>query len=378
MIRFGRGKERPGPTYLCLSQRNAAATSKKLALPSKPVDIAVTSLDGRLDVLIHTEEIGWIVLALDGRQALIVVPVAGFDALLALFHHEIYVRAARRMGMQIVPVLSGPVHDAVLIGRVGIDSHNHLGPGGIPVAPRRLVLAHPMRRSVHRIEVHGRVHGRQLGAVLHVEPDRLVAQLIDKVRFPIVLEPGRVERIEHALERRMRDGADQVQGRRQKAPDRLERFLGLLQRPGVAPDYPTHFLVVEMLGKRRPRRHDQEGEETVDIIGCLRDELAIPLHHLRRLVQLPKHGAAIIGMDGVGLKHERSDDSEVSTTATQSPEKILMMPLVGSHQGAIGQHDVSTDQVVDRETAFTGQVPYPPAQGEPAHPGRGNDPAGYR
>src|SRR5438128_6137877 len=90
--------------YLCPSHRNWAAASKKLTLPCSPVDIPVASLCDGLDVLIHAKEIGGIVRALDGCQALVVVPIARFDALLALlFHHEIHVRAARRIGMHILP-----------------------------------------------------------------------------------------------------------------------------------------------------------------------------------------------------------------------------------------------------------------------------------
>src|SRR5712691_5187947 len=63
---------------LCLSYRNLVAASKKLALPCSPVDIPVAALYGGLDVLIHAEEIGGIVRALDGRQALVVVPIGGF------------------------------------------------------------------------------------------------------------------------------------------------------------------------------------------------------------------------------------------------------------------------------------------------------------
>src|SRR5215469_15110793 len=60
---------------LCLVHRNRVATSKKPVLPCSPVDIAVV-LSARLDVLIYTEEIGWIVFPLDGCQALIVVSIA--------------------------------------------------------------------------------------------------------------------------------------------------------------------------------------------------------------------------------------------------------------------------------------------------------------
>src|SRR5258708_18170896 len=235
-----------------------------------------------------------------------------------------------------------------------------------------------VRRSVHWIEVHRRVHRRHLGAVLYVELDRLVAQFVHKVRFPIPLESWWVQRIEHALQRRVRDGTNEVQGWREFLPDRFERFLGLLHRPGVAPHHPAHVLAVKRFGEGRPWRNYQESEEAVDVIGCLGDEPPIPLYYLRCLVQLPQHGAAIDGMDRVSLEHERGDDAEVSATAAQSPEQIRMMLLVGCHKAAVCQYDVGGDQVVAREAAFAGQVPQPSAQGESAHAGRGNDPAGYR
>ena len=162
----------------------------------------------------------------------------------------------------------------------------------------------------------------KLGAVLDIAVDGLVAQLVHKVRFPIPLESWRVQRIEHALQRRVWDGTNQVQGWRELLPDRLEGCLGQLHRPGVAPDDPTHLLAVEMLGKRRPRRHDQEGKEAVDVIGRLRDELPVPLHHLGGLLQIPEHGPAIDGVDWVSLEHERGDDAEVTAAAAQRPEQI--------------------------------------------------------
>src|SRR6202043_923158 len=90
---------------------------------------------------------------------------------------------------------------------------------------------------------------RQLGAVLDVEPDRLVAQLVHKVCFPIPLQSWWVERIEHALESGLWDGANEVQRWRELLADRFERGLGLLHGSGVAPDHPTHLPEMEMLGK---------------------------------------------------------------------------------------------------------------------------------
>lgn len=129
--------------HLCLSHKNTGVASKKLALSCSPIDSPVAALYGGLDVLIHTKEIGWIVRPLDGRQALIVVPIGGFDALITFLHHSVHVRTTLRVGVQILPVPPGPIDDAALLRRVWIDSHDHPGPGGLSVTPGRVMLAYP-------------------------------------------------------------------------------------------------------------------------------------------------------------------------------------------------------------------------------------------
>ena len=46
------------------------------------------------------------------------------------------------------------------------------------------------------------------------------------------------------------------------------------------------------------------------------------------------------------------------------------------HDGAVGQHDLGLEQVVDREAAGAGDVPDPAAQGQPADAGGADDAAG--
>ena len=72
-------------------------------------------------------------------------------------------------------------------------------------------------RAVDRIQMHRRQHRRQLRAVLDVQRDGLVAELADEVGLPVPLQTRRVERIEHALQRRMRESADQIERRRLEA-----------------------------------------------------------------------------------------------------------------------------------------------------------------
>jgi hypothetical protein len=97
-----------------------------------------------------------------------------------------------------------------------------------------------------------------------------------------------------------------------------------------------------------------------------------------RLVQFPKHGTGIVDVDRVSLEQERGDDSEVSTSAAQRPEKILMVSLTGSHKTTISQYDISSNQVVDGQATLSRQVSKPTTQCQPADAGRGYDSTGDR
>jgi hypothetical protein len=67
--------------------------SEPKALPCR--NLADIDLRGRANVLVHSEKVSGIVLLLDFSQAVIVFSIACSNALLALFHHKIYVRSAR-------------------------------------------------------------------------------------------------------------------------------------------------------------------------------------------------------------------------------------------------------------------------------------------
>ncbi len=213
--------------------------------------------------------------------------------------------------------------------------------------------------------------------MVRVQAYGLVAQLVHEIRFPIPLESRRIERVEHALQYRMRQWADKVQGGLQESADRTERLLGFLQRAGVTPHDSAHLPVVEMLGERRPRRHRQEREETVEVVQRLGQELAVPSQHFRRLVEFPKHRTGVVRMDWVCLEHEGGDHAEVSSTPSQAPVEIFVARGARGHEAAVGKHHVSGDQVVDRQAALAGEMPEPAAQREPSNAGGRDDPRGY-
>src|ERR1700675_3303547 len=79
----------------------------------------------RLDVLIHTKQVRGIVPLLDFGQTVVILAVRRPDAIFALFHHEVDVCAAGRVGMKRAPILFGPRADFFLVRGVRIDPHDH-------------------------------------------------------------------------------------------------------------------------------------------------------------------------------------------------------------------------------------------------------------
>ena len=95
-----------------------------------------------------------------------------------------------------------------------------------------------------------------------MERDRLITQLVDEIRSPIPLEPGGIQRVKGALQRRIGHRADAVK-QRSKLTNRSKRGLGLLHWPGVAPDHTADGLSVQRFWKRFRRRDTQEGKPAI-------------------------------------------------------------------------------------------------------------------
>src|SRR5439155_19161684 len=171
---------------------------------------------------------------------------------------------------------SSPRNEAVFVGWIRINPNNDRSPCRIAICPGRVVLSHAACCSVDWIQVHGRLHRRKLPGEFHMLLDGGIGQFIEEIRFPIPLKTGRINRVEHALQCRMRYWSNEIQSGFEETADRLEYLFGLVQCSGVAPDDSAHFFVVEMFRKRRSWRDSKKSEETIDVIRCLHDELAIP------------------------------------------------------------------------------------------------------
>src|SRR6476646_9216494 len=81
-----------------------------------------------------------------------------------------------------------------------------------------------------------------------------------------------------------------------------ERRFRLVQRTCVAPNDPTHLVAVQMIRERRPRRHGQEREESIESVRRLCDEVAVPAQHVLALIDRPEHRTGINGLDWVQVE----------------------------------------------------------------------------
>ena len=278
--------------------------------------------------------------------------------------------------MERFPVGDGPVSDQAGVGRIHVEPDDGLEPAGVAVAECGVLPADPADGAVHRIEMHRRQQRRKLRSVLDVEGDGLVAQVLDEVRPPVRLDSGREQRVEHALEGRERQRADEIDERcPERRTDGFEPFLRVLDRPGVAPHDCDHGLRPERLRERWPWWHVQEREEATEVLGCLGHEVAVPAEHVGREGDRPDHGARVDGIDRMQPEQERRHDPEVATTAPDRPEQVGVFLRARGDGAGIGENELRREHAVDRQPESTGQVTDPAAESQTTDAGRRDEAA---
>lgn len=78
------------------------------------------------------------------------------------------------------------------------------------------------------------------------------------------------------------------------------------------------------------------------------------------------HPGHTIDLDGFEL--EAGDDAEVRTRAADGPEQIGVMIFVGTHEAAVGEHDLGGAQPIDGEPVRSGEEADAAGGGEPPTP----------
>src|SRR4029453_11582850 len=96
------------------------------------------------------------------------------------------------------------------------------------------------------------------------------------------------------------------------------------------------------------RGDGEQGDPAAEIFRLGRLELAVPAHHIGRVVNVVEHWAGendAVFPDGVGLERKRCDDAEVAAAASQCPEQVWVGCLVGSDEVAVTQDDAGRNNI---------------------------------
>ncbi len=240
-----------------------------------------------------------------------------------------------------------------------------------------LVGADSLRRAVDRVEMHARADVRGVPAVPDVHGDRLVAEVGDVVRLPVMLHAFGDRAVEQAVECRQRHGLDILRLHLGDVPERLQYLLGLFMRTVPADDQNAEQITDAVGGDERQLRRDLPAEEAPELLGRLHDVFAESLQHGRGIVELVEHRSAHDVAGFVEPKLEAGDDAEVATSTAQRPIQILVLRRVGGDLPAVGENDIGRKQIVDGESAATGQVTETAAERQAADAGGRDDPGGY-
>ena len=206
----------------------------------------------------------------------------------------------------------------------------------------------------------------------------VVGQLLHEARLPVVLQAGRHQRVERAVQRRVRHRPHELGDDRRHVVERLERRLALLERSRPARHHRDERVAVPVLGDERQRRRDLERGERAERLRSVRDVVAEELEHVRDLGELEEHRAAVDVLDRVQPELERRHDAVVPAAAPQRPEQVGVLAFARHLEPAVGGDDVGRDQVVQRQPEPTREVADPAAEREPADAGGRDDAAGGR
>ena len=210
---------------------------------------------------------------------------------------------------------------------IGVDADDDAGPAAVPVGEGGRVRRDPAGGAVDRVEVHGRVHGRQQRAVLHVRGDAPSSEISSKKsarqyhcrpagRAPsnalcsavngigwTPTSSGRAEARSPARAPRRRGRAARCSTRRSRTP--------------CGPTAPAGTAVPAGSSAARTSRRAPPGAR-----GTSSRYQRMTSARVGEVVEDRTADDQAVLADGVAAEGERGDDAEVAAAAAQRPEQV--------------------------------------------------------
>lgn len=319
-------------------------------------------LSDRLDVLVHPEKVGRVVLFLDLHKSAVRRTVSERDALVLILSKEVDVRAATGERLRLGEELACPGDAARILGGglpASVHVHHVIGVSArISYRPGR----YARRLSSDRANEDLAVRRRQLGGVFDDGGDDAIIELREVMRLPVVSRTWRQEWIEGLLPGAVWLHAYVLAVRRAEPAQRLDQLLALIGITRIAQRERDNFFAVNVVGQERQRRRLPRDHPDVELVRHRLGEMGeLREHRLRLLERKDDEAAQHIRPDRMQLELEAGDNSEISTTTTQPPEDIGVFRFAGAQLAAIRRDDICGKQVVNGHAVLPAQ----PAESAP-------------
>ena len=329
----------------------------------------------RPNVLVHPEKVRRVVLALGGREPVVVRTVRGLDAVALVGSQEVDVHTLARVLAGGFEVGSRPADAAFVVASVlpaAVDIH-HEARVAVRVGGR--VRGDSGRRGPDRAKEDLALRRRQGPDVLDQGVEQAVGERREVVRLPVVACAGRQQRVERLLPRRVRLHADVLAQHRAERPQRIDQRLALRRLAGVAD--------CEREDLRVLYRFRQEGQRWClardyphgELVGCRLHEVAVLLQHRLRLIDSEDDEATQqVWTHRMEAELEPRHHAEVPAPATKRPEEVGVLRRACPDDLSVRCDHLRGFEVVDRHAVLAAQPPEAPAEREAGDAGRGVDP----
>src|SRR5579884_3211371 len=123
------------------------------------------------------------------------------------------------------------------------------------------------------------------------------------------------------------------------------------------------FFHVQMFGEGRRGWDGEKGKEAVQIIGRGREQLPVPFEDVGGFAQFVEHWAGVKRVDRMQPEGKRGDDTKISATAAERPEKVGILLGICLYKTAVCEDDICGDQVINAQPAFAGEMTDAAAEG---------------
>src|SRR5579859_7038666 len=232
-----------------------------------------------------------------------------------------------------------------------------------------------MDGTVDGIEVHSAGDLGDAGTVLDVYVDGSLGQLLDERSLPVRSNTLRIQHVECAVQGGVGQGTRAVGNDRGDLPERLERLPCLGDRSRPVHDGKHQGIAVAVLRDEREGWCNLERGESAKLLRRVPNKLVEHLKQRRCVFQVVEDRAREDLVDVVQLEFQRRHHPEVASTATQRPEQVWVLLRTGRDEVSVGCNHISGDQVVNTQTAATGQIANATAEGEAGDTGGRDDAA---